>query len=211
MGAVTTRWWSQTGSNRRPLACHASALPTELWPHSRSWEAPAGRTLPKRGEFYWTSSLGARPNFSPSKAPQSAFVRGVDVEVEVFVLFLVFLKEHIGIVLADVLDLFDTLDIGNLFLSRLPLRPRPPRGETISGASGVATSATSTSSSSSSSSSTRSRLRAAVLLEIGARIGLAGIGRDDRILVQVVELLAGLGVFPLGTADVFGQVRTSLL
>ena len=26
-------WWSQTGSNRRPLACHASALPAELWPH----------------------------------------------------------------------------------------------------------------------------------------------------------------------------------
>ena len=26
-------WWSQTESNRRPLACHASALPTELWPH----------------------------------------------------------------------------------------------------------------------------------------------------------------------------------
>src|SRR5712672_2512385 len=25
-------WWSQAGSNRRPLACHASALPAELWP-----------------------------------------------------------------------------------------------------------------------------------------------------------------------------------
>src|SRR2546421_12692452 len=25
--------WSQPGSNQRPLACHASALPTELWPH----------------------------------------------------------------------------------------------------------------------------------------------------------------------------------
>ena len=30
-GAV---WWSQTGSNRRPPACKAGALPTELWPHS---------------------------------------------------------------------------------------------------------------------------------------------------------------------------------
>src|SRR5579871_4991665 len=28
-------WWSQAGSNRRPLACHASALPAELWPHER--------------------------------------------------------------------------------------------------------------------------------------------------------------------------------
>ena len=27
-----TRWWSQTGSNRRPHACKAGALPTELWP-----------------------------------------------------------------------------------------------------------------------------------------------------------------------------------
>src|SRR5436190_17486958 len=26
------KWWSQPGSNRRPLACHASALPAELWP-----------------------------------------------------------------------------------------------------------------------------------------------------------------------------------
>ncbi len=28
-------WWSQAGSNRRPLACHASALPAELWPQRR--------------------------------------------------------------------------------------------------------------------------------------------------------------------------------
>ena len=31
-----TRWWSWTGSNRWPLECHSSALPTELQPHSRS-------------------------------------------------------------------------------------------------------------------------------------------------------------------------------
>src|SRR6478752_6748158 len=34
-------WWSQAGSNRRPLACHASALPAELWPLS----LPVGRIL----------------------------------------------------------------------------------------------------------------------------------------------------------------------
>ena len=28
------RWWSQTGSNRRPPACKAGALPTELWPRT---------------------------------------------------------------------------------------------------------------------------------------------------------------------------------
>ena len=29
---VPKEWWSQTGSNRRPHACKARALPTELWP-----------------------------------------------------------------------------------------------------------------------------------------------------------------------------------
>ena len=29
-------WWSQTGSNRRPPACKAGALPTELWPRRLS-------------------------------------------------------------------------------------------------------------------------------------------------------------------------------
>src|SRR6185503_14033885 len=34
-------WWSQTGSNRRPPACKAGALPTELWPRgiSSTWRA----------------------------------------------------------------------------------------------------------------------------------------------------------------------------
>ena len=29
-------WWSQTGSNRRPPACKAGALPIELWPRTPS-------------------------------------------------------------------------------------------------------------------------------------------------------------------------------
>ena len=33
-GRQDRRWWSQTGSNRRPPACKAGALPTELWPRS---------------------------------------------------------------------------------------------------------------------------------------------------------------------------------
>ena len=33
------RWWSQTGSNRRPPACKAGALPTELWPRANGWLA----------------------------------------------------------------------------------------------------------------------------------------------------------------------------
>ena len=41
-------WWSQTGSNRRPPACKAGALPAELWPQTskasgaRSFEAAGG-------------------------------------------------------------------------------------------------------------------------------------------------------------------------
>ena len=30
-------WWSQAGSNRRPPACKADALPVELWPPHRYW------------------------------------------------------------------------------------------------------------------------------------------------------------------------------
>ena len=33
---IPGKWWSQSGSNRRPQACKASALPTELWPHRRT-------------------------------------------------------------------------------------------------------------------------------------------------------------------------------
>src|SRR6185312_13636175 len=29
-------WWSQAGSNRRPPACHAGALPAELWPQTKT-------------------------------------------------------------------------------------------------------------------------------------------------------------------------------
>ncbi len=38
---VPKEWWSQTGSNRRPHACKARALPAELWPQRVK---PAGRT-----------------------------------------------------------------------------------------------------------------------------------------------------------------------
>ncbi len=35
-----TKWWSQTESNRRPPACKAGALPTELWPRRAQTCAP---------------------------------------------------------------------------------------------------------------------------------------------------------------------------
>ena len=39
-------WWSQTGSNRRPNACKARALQTELWPRQKT--ADRGQTTEKR-------------------------------------------------------------------------------------------------------------------------------------------------------------------
>ena len=32
MVRIKGEWWSQAGSNRRPPACKAGALPAELWP-----------------------------------------------------------------------------------------------------------------------------------------------------------------------------------
>src|SRR6266540_779298 len=40
----TPGWWSQTGSNRRPPACKAGALPTELWPLRGRKTDDGGRT-----------------------------------------------------------------------------------------------------------------------------------------------------------------------
>ena len=41
-------WWSQTGSNRRPPACKAGALPTELWPRTERSGA-SGSPMQVRG------------------------------------------------------------------------------------------------------------------------------------------------------------------
>ena len=38
-------WWSQSGSNRRPSACKADALPAELWPHKADKGGPVPMIL----------------------------------------------------------------------------------------------------------------------------------------------------------------------
>ena len=38
-GYACEGWWSQTGSNRRPHACKARALPAELWPRNQKTNA----------------------------------------------------------------------------------------------------------------------------------------------------------------------------
>jgi hypothetical protein len=59
------RWWSQTGSNRRPHACKARALPTELWPRAarrfraciRTWMWWAWEDLNFRPHAYQARAL----------------------------------------------------------------------------------------------------------------------------------------------------------
>ena len=59
-------WWSQTGSNRRPHACKARALPTELWPLVRYELAAPGMVLrmvgPGRLELPTLRLSGVRSN-----------------------------------------------------------------------------------------------------------------------------------------------------
>ena len=43
-GTPSLGWWSQAGSNRRPPACKAGALPAELWPRSVPPRRPAAGT-----------------------------------------------------------------------------------------------------------------------------------------------------------------------
>src|SRR4051812_36777406 len=58
----TTAWWSQTGSNRRPHACKARALPTELWPHLRK------RRAAKQKRWWAWEDLNFRPHAYQARA-----------------------------------------------------------------------------------------------------------------------------------------------
>ena len=54
-----SEWWSQTGSNRRPHACKARALPTELWPRDKLEWSVVG---PGRVELPTSRLSGVRSN-----------------------------------------------------------------------------------------------------------------------------------------------------
>ena len=56
-----TDWWSQTGSNRRPPACKAGALPTELWPR-------AVRHSSVSGKWWAWEDLNFRPHAYQARA-----------------------------------------------------------------------------------------------------------------------------------------------
>ena len=55
-------WWSQAGSNRRPLACHASALPAELWPHVEARRSYAEPPCNCQGNERITLTVSMRPS-----------------------------------------------------------------------------------------------------------------------------------------------------
>ena len=64
-------WWSQPGSNRRPQACKASALPTELWPLI---QMVTGAMVGRGGVEPPTSRLsGVRSNPLSYRPPTVAF------------------------------------------------------------------------------------------------------------------------------------------
>ena len=67
-----TGWWSQTGSNRRPHACKARALPAELWPQSRQRRhiQPSPNSQPSQTEKTWWAweDLNFRPHAYQARA-----------------------------------------------------------------------------------------------------------------------------------------------
>jgi hypothetical protein len=62
-------WWSLSGSNRRPAACKAGALPAELRPRFRMRETGTGKTGPlplpapgvRRPEWWVEEDSNLRP------------------------------------------------------------------------------------------------------------------------------------------------------
>ena len=63
-------WWSQTGSNRRPPACKAGALPAELWPQNFR---PPKMVGPGRLELPTSRLSGVRSNhlsYAPKSSPR---------------------------------------------------------------------------------------------------------------------------------------------
>lgn len=58
-------WWAATGSNRRPLACQASALPSELAARDAAPILPVGLTpISAHGPVHWAELFDHRPLLS---------------------------------------------------------------------------------------------------------------------------------------------------
>src|SRR6185437_16787002 len=139
--------------------------------------------------------------FAPARYRSALVAAAADVKIEVAFFLVVLLEEDVGIILADVLDVFDVLDLGNFLFAAALFGVGILEGHHFGlaglcclfdldlllfflfvalGDAGLD----------------------GALIEVGAGVGFAGIGRNDRIAVEVVELLAGFRIFPLGAAVV---------
>src|ERR1700736_4959512 len=98
-------WWSQAGSNRRPLACHASALPAELWP---LWHYRSSMMVSKIGWHFpimLPARLGRRAGKNPDhrSGPISSLLVAADIADDVgdVLVAFFFVGDEGGIVIVD--------------------------------------------------------------------------------------------------------------
>src|ERR1700704_7193727 len=73
-GVASEGWWSQTGSNRRPHACKARALPAELWPRTRRRMLHVALIVRSPSLALRRSSLRSRRPAEPEAAEQRRLV-----------------------------------------------------------------------------------------------------------------------------------------
>src|ERR1700716_3379490 len=189
-------WWSQAGSNRRPLACHASALPAELWPlrPAAPWAARGKNPEHSSGSI---SSLFVAADVADNVGHVlvAFFLVGDEGGIVIVVIFdgLVDLDVVFGLG-NDGLDLAGVL-LGVGFLERHQLfsldRLRSCLG---GGGCGCGTGA-----GCGVGAGPRRRYRC-------NRHDLASIGRDNRVLVEVVEFLARRRANAFGSEIGFGHV-----
>ena len=64
-----TIWWSQTGSNRRPHACKARALPAELWPRNQKTNASRSQLILRSPS---QSATAQQPSFKKACRAEAA-------------------------------------------------------------------------------------------------------------------------------------------
>lgn len=72
-----TIWWSQTGSNRRPHACKARALPAELWPRNQKTNAHSMKVVGLGRLELPTSRLSSARSNQLSYKPLTLSYQGV--------------------------------------------------------------------------------------------------------------------------------------
>jgi hypothetical protein len=97
-------WWRYAGSNRGPLACHASALPAELYPRPKEAGIIGSRlpavkrcTHPKppaggNGRGFGRNRKGSGEKLTAGRVSRAIFYRPVDIKRALYHIFIVFLS-----------------------------------------------------------------------------------------------------------------------